>query len=141
MLNLLNYTIMIKSIILATLFMLPCLSINLPAQSLQEKTVIDGTVITAENTILAEATVQLLDAQDNNTVQKIVLSDQNGKFTFSNVPVGQYMVRISYIGFEPIYKPVTVYSTKQISLGNIGLKLKETILDEIVIYAKTTNAQ
>lgn len=141
MLNLLNYTIMIKSIILTTLFMLPCLSINLPAQSLQEKTVIDGTVITAENTILAEATVQLLDAQDNNTVQKIVLSDQNGKFTFSNVPVGQYMVRISYIGFEPIYKPVTVYSTKQISLGNIGLNLKETILDEIVIYAKTTNAQ
>ncbi len=141
MLNLLNYTIMIKSIILAALFMLPCLSINLAAQSLQEKTDIDGTVITAENTVLAEATIQLLDAQDNNTVQKIVLSDQNGKFTFSNVPVGQYMVRISYIGFEPIYKPVTVYTAKPISMGNIKLNLKETILDEIVIYAKTANAQ
>lgn len=128
---------MIKTFILSILFMLPCLSINLSAQNIGEKSVIDGTVITTENAVLAEATIQLLDAQDNNTVQKIVLSDQNGKFTFANVPEGQYIVRISYIGFEPIYKPVTVYTARQISMGNIKLNLKETILDEIVIYADT----
>ena len=126
---------MIRTIILSILFMLPCLSINLSAQTLKSEATINGIVKTSEGDVLADATIQLLDGQ-SRIIKKLVLSGQDGAFFISDVPAGNYVVCISYVGFEPIYKAITVYPEQQIAnMGENILSLQDTMLEEITIYA------
>ena len=126
---------MIRTIILSILFMLPCLSINLSAQTLKSEATVNGIVKTSEGDVLADATIQLLDGQ-SRIIKKLVLSGQDGAFFISDVPAGNYVVCISYVGFEPIYKAITVYPEQQIaSMGENILSLQDTMLEEITIYA------
>ena len=126
---------MIKTIILSALFMLPSLSINLSAQTLKSEATVNGIVKTSEGDILADATIQLLDGQ-SRIIKKLVLSGQDGTFSISDVPAGNYVVCISYVGFEPIYKAITVYPEQQIAkMGENILSLQDTMLEGITIYA------
>lgn len=126
---------MIKTIILSALFMLPSLSTNLSAQTLKSEATVNGIVKTSEGDILADATIQLLDGQ-SRIIKKLVLSGQDGTFSISDVPAGNYVVCISYVGFEPIYKAITVYPEQQIAnMGENILSLQDTMLEGITIYA------
>ena len=126
---------MIRTIILSILFMLPCLSINLSAQTLKSEATINGIVKTSEGDVLADATIQLLDGQ-SRIIKKLVLSGQDGAFFISDVAAGNYVVCISYVGFGPVYKAITVYPEQQIaSMGENILSLQDTMLEEITIYA------
>ena len=130
---------MIKTIILSALFMLPCLSINLSAQTLKSEATVNGIVKTSEGDVLADATIQLLDGQ-SRIIKKLVLSEQDGTFSISDVSAGNYVICISYVGFEPIYKAITIYPEQQIaSMGENILSLQDTMLEGITIYADEDN--
>lgn len=130
---------MIKTIILSALFMLPCLSTNLSAQTLKSEATVNGIVKTSEGDVLADATIQLLDGQ-SRIIKKLVLSEQDGTFSISDVPAGNYVICISYVGFEPIYKAITIYPEQQIaSMGENILSLQDTMLEGITIYADEDN--
>ncbi len=87
---------------------------------------------------LIGATVQLITDNDGNDAmtQPIVIgatTDLDGRFALHNAPVGRQVLRISYLGYEPLTVPnILVTAGKEVQLD---LRMQEsfTSLNEIVI--------
>lgn len=125
-----------KSTILAILFIFAGFNMNLSAQETPAKAVISGTVKTTTGENLSMASIQLLDTQSNK-VQNVIFSDAEGKFLIPDIPAGKYTVRISYVGYLPSYRTVSISSTQQIAvLGETCMALQETMLSEVVVYGQ-----
>jgi hypothetical protein len=68
-------------------------------------------------------------------------SDDEGRFTITNVPIGRYDVQASFIGYEPVLlKEIQVTSGKEVLLS-ISMKESVTSLAEVVIFAKVSKEQ
>jgi iron complex outermembrane receptor protein len=62
---------------------------------------LSGTVADAETREgLTAASIQLLPLNQATT------TNQSGHFTYSNLPAGSYLLKVSYVGFETISKTV-----------------------------------
>lgn len=69
------------------------------------------------------------------------ITDDNGDFELTNVPIGRYDIMISFIGYESVVlKEIQVTSGKEVYL-NVSMKEITTTLDEITIRAKTNKEQ
>lgn len=83
------------------------------------------------------ATVTLLNAINNQSVRG-GQTDLNGNFTFENIENGSYLLKISFVGYAPFSKTITVNNTK--ALLNLGsLKVKKgsgSVLNEVVVTAR-----
>lgn len=68
------------------------------------------------------------------------VTDINGYFTINNVPVGRSILRISYVGYEPMILPnVEVTSGKDVIL-NITIEESISKLNEVVVTAEKDQA-
>jgi hypothetical protein len=56
-----------------------------------------------------------------------VVTDVNGKFRFERIAPGEYLVKVSYLGFEPFAKPVVV-GESAVNLGSLSLQEETTAL-------------
>lgn len=65
-------------------------------------------------------------------VEKGTITDQLGKFEIKRVPIGEYTIRISYVGFKTIEQPINVRSGSN-ELGTIELETSNVYGDEIVV--------
>ena len=80
-------------------------------------TVVDG----GDKSALAQCTVRLLMARDSAFV-KGVASDADGKFSFSGVKNGKYVLQFSFIGYETLNKEVSVTSSApNVRLGEVEM--------------------
>ncbi len=81
---------------------------------------------------LEGATIQLLNADTATGV----ITDFDGQFILTDVPVGRQQLQISYIGYESVTVPnVAVTSGKDVIL-NIALQESFNTLDEVVLTNK-----
>lgn len=65
-----------------------------------------------------------------------VSTDENGKFSFSNVPVGKQSLKISFIGYkESVMQNLSVNAGKELVL-NVSLEEDIKAMDEVVVSAK-----
>ncbi|TXK76987.1 outer membrane beta-barrel family protein [Mesonia sp. K4-1] len=81
-------------------------------------------------------TVALNEVQTNKTITGTV-TDDTGIFTLTELPTGNYVIEISYIGFETFQKKITAGGLNLIfDLGKIELKESAEALDEISIIAE-----
>ncbi|WP_224485367.1 outer membrane beta-barrel family protein [Robertkochia aurantiaca] len=85
---------------------------------------ISGKVVTDENTPLGFDTLLLLKPADSSVV-KGTTSDESGAFLFESVTPGAYLIRSTYIGFEPLYMPLEVNGNVQ----NIVLNMNPLVED------------
>lgn len=96
---------------------------NRPAQTIR------GIVIDqASGAPLAFVSVGLLDLPNIGTT-----TDDDGKFTMNNIPVGRHDIQATFIGYEPtIFREIMLTSAKEVYLE---IQLKETAhtLDEVVV--------
>lgn len=60
-------------------------------------------------------------------------TDVDGNFTIHNVPVGDYTLRISYIGYEQLSKTDIIVKSSRITFVNAGLKTAVLITDDVVV--------
>lgn len=83
------------------------------------------------------ASVSLLKQADSVTVAR-GFSDEKGKFVLKNVPYGQYLLLVSYVGFAPRYQgPFEVNATHpEPDAGKIILSRTSTTLNEMVVKSK-----
>ena len=107
------------------------------AMSQTNKTNITGTILEeGTNSPIEQATVRLLQQKDSAFISGCV-SSTSGNFTIKNVSNGKYIVHISYVGFEDIYKNVTVTGKNNpVSLGKLLLKDAAVVLGVAVVTGK-----
>ena len=90
---------------------------------------ISGNVVDSEGELLPQASVRLIKASKDSTYIGGVTTDLNGHFTLSNVKNGQYVVEITYIGYQPSRHDVTVKGSNvkldTIRMAESGIALKE----------------
>ena len=80
---------------------------------------------------LAFATVQLPE------LHLLVYSDSSGKFSIHNLPEGNFILKVSFIGYESFVQTVSVSQAKNI----LPIKLEpiEVETEEVVIYGTHQN--
>ena len=64
------------------------------------------------------------------------ISDNQGKFTFINVGNNKYTLQISYLGYSNY--DTSFVCKSNLNLGNIILKTKNSQLEEVSVFGKTT---
>ena len=112
--------------ILSILFLLSTLSQMLSASD--GLAVYKGVVIDNETgEALSFASVQL-----SGTSTYSALTDAEGQFYFAAIPVGDYRLRLSYVGYEPIDRETTIKTDNSVVLK---MNPANTLLREVVVTA------
>ena len=123
---------MVRIILIFMLFCLSAMTSIVFGQTLEvEKNIISGTVLSENNTAVADALLSLINPMDNSLV-KTETADLDGNFVFENVSNGTYFIKISENGSTKyVGKPFEVNGN--INLNNITLTSEIQQLDEVVI--------
>lgn len=94
----------------------------------------------ASNSALAFANAGLYKRHDSTLVKGIV-TDKNGKFELSNIPDGEYYMRITHMGYKGVTTESFVINSqnsqhKRADLGTITLAETVVVLDEVLVTGK-----
>lgn len=88
-----------------------------------------------------QATVQLLSLPDS-TLAAGIATTQQGYFTLPKVKAGKYVLKVSYIGFQPEQLPLQLSAqVTNKNVGTISLKTDAVMLAEAVITAEAPQVQ
>jgi hypothetical protein len=113
--------------IITILFFLFC-AVALQAQSFNIK----GRLTDDSGGGLPSATVLLLNARDS-VMTSYALSNSQGFFEIRNVKQGDYLLRLSYVGFSTITLPVVTPEGNTLDMGSITLANQATMLGEVTV--------
>lgn len=83
------------------------------------------------------ANIQLLDSKTGKALPIGTNADENGKFTITNVPDGNYLVKISNLGSVAQERPVKV-AGGTVSIGEISLAEDTKMLEEVVVTGQAS---
>ncbi len=102
---------------------------------------ISGTVIDKNlQEPIPYVTVAVKDMEGNIITGGV--TDDNGKFTISEIPEGKSMVTIQYIGYKTYETEIEIRSgSRNLKLGNIELEEDVEALDEVTVTAERTTIQ
>jgi hypothetical protein len=95
---------------------------------------IKGKLVTETNNPVAFANIILLDAQDSTSVYKGTISEDNGEFLLEEIASNDYLLKVSFVGYEEYLQQISVNSDKKIR--KITLKEGASNLDEVTINAR-----
>lgn len=83
-----------------------------------------------------QATVQLLSLPDSTYINGAATITQ-GRFTLPKASAGKYLLKITYIGFQPSLIPLELTANKlNVNVGTIELESDAILLEEAVITAE-----
>ncbi|MEY3320853.1 MAG: hypothetical protein RLZZ417_436 [Bacteroidota bacterium] len=112
------------------LFLSTLLTVNLNAQNMGK---LSGVVLDSAGGTLSSATVMLLKKADSTLVE-FALSENDGRFKFEKLAMGDFLLNVTYLGYKSFYKPVTFSSaTPNVDMGNVVLESQSTLLNEITV--------
>ena len=90
------------------------------------------------NEALMSATVVLLQPADS-VIASFNITNVNGEFVLRRVKPGDYLLQISYVGYDAISRPLVVAEDKpEIDLGTIKLQQTAALLDQATIVDERT---
>ena len=99
---------------------------------------VSGQIVEQDTKMPVEAAVVRLLALPDSTQVNGMTTDKNGCFNLSQVKPGNYLVKVSFIGFTTLYQPVklTDKSPAKKELGVLQLATDAIMLTEAVITAE-----
>lgn len=97
---------------------------------------ISGRIIDPSSEPLSDATVRLLSERDSSFV-KGTIADIDGKFSFTGLGKGAYIVESQYVGYSTSHKDVRI-TDKNVALGDITLDEASHMLAEAVVTGVKT---
>lgn len=118
--------------------MLIFLHVSVSAQNQRQRRVeVKGTIVEEETNVPVEqATVRLLSLRDSTLVGGAA-SERNGNFSLKNVSAGNYLLHISFIGFEPLYRSLQITGgTDPVNLGTLKLADGAMLLGDALVMGK-----
>ncbi|MDL2221119.1 TonB-dependent receptor [Parabacteroides sp. OttesenSCG-928-N08] len=95
-------------------------------------------VVVEENTGIPveQATVRLLSVKDSTFVGGVA-SERSGAFSLKNVKPGDYLIHVTFIGYEPLYQPVKITGrTNPVEMGKLEMSDGAILLGEAVAVGK-----
>jgi hypothetical protein len=107
-------------------------SSSLVAQT--SKTSFKGIIEDEAGATLPGATLMILNAVDSTLVQ-FGSSDNQGAFMIRNVPKGDYLLNVNFLGLAPVFQPITSGVEAEVDLGRIKLLPSTNILSEVEVKA------
>ena len=122
-----------KLIHIATFLLLFLISSNASAQ----QAALTGRIIDAESSeALIKATIQLykLGKRDTTFIAG-TLSNQDGRFSFSDVGQGSFLLRFSFLGYKQRERKIERKNNQPQSLGTIAMEVDAVQLKEAVVTA------
>lgn len=98
---------------------------------------VKGRVLESENKQPLELASVCLISKLDSTILYGTITDKNGQFVFNKIKFGDYLLNVSFFGFEKVYVNIQMNENKlSINLGDIFLNLKFEQLKEVTITAK-----
>lgn len=97
---------------------------------------ITGTIVDEFDEPLIRATVRLLATSDSTAV-KASFTNDNGRFTLTDIKDGRYILEASYVGYNPIHRPVRV-NGKNLAAGTIKMQENAIALKETTVVGIKT---
>ncbi len=96
----------------------------------QQYYTISGTVVDADNNSVPVGDVMLFQKKEGHLFKYATLQD--GAFSFEEVPVGNYTLRVNCIGFQEEERLLELSGNRRL---NFSLRTKVTELDEVAVIA------
>lgn len=115
-------------------FLLLFLAADLSAQT-TGSAVVTGIVIDDTRKAVEYANVTLHASKDS-TLVKGALSDQDGRFKLEKILPGQYLIRVSFVGFQPYSTVVSIGQQTPVAVPEIVLRPSVTTLKDVTVEAK-----
>ena len=102
--------------------------------AMAQRAQVSGRVLDSEEgEALAYATVQIMKA-DSTSMVTGGTTNGRGAFAIKNVPVGNYIVKISYIGYHNFFRPLTVKEGQlEVQVGTVLLTPSSVMLQAAVV--------
>ncbi|NJW53812.1 outer membrane beta-barrel protein [Salinimicrobium oceani] len=100
---------------------------------------IQGKVVDSGKQPVAFANLILLNAQDSTSVYRGAVSSEEGEFKFTDIEENEYLLKVSFVGFQDRLQKVQVSGDKK--LGNLVLKEDTATLDEVSINYKNPSVK
>jgi hypothetical protein len=108
----------------------------LPAFAWSQKFTIKGQLTDTLSSPLPSATLMLLLAKDSSLVS-FGVSDQKGNFELRNINRGDYLFKVSFVGYNTYTKRISPEEgVIEMNLGQIKLAPRTTQLDEVVVQGE-----
>ncbi|MDR2534337.1 MAG: outer membrane beta-barrel protein [Tannerellaceae bacterium] len=103
---------------------------------------IRGSVVEKANREPVEqATVRLLTVKDSTFVTGVP-SARNGNFSLKNISPGNYLMHVTYVGFEPVYQLLQISGrTNPVNVGRIEMVDASILLGEAMVFGKAAEVQ
>ena len=102
------------------------------------KATISGIVSDTSNTPLLGATVVVLQAKDS-VLKSFALSDKEGNFAIKRVAAGEYILQITFIGYQKVSQPFSIKPDQSAwDAGTFILQPEILTADEVSIEADRT---
>lgn len=115
------------------LICLASLLFSLAVNAQSSNGVIKGHVVDAKQQPLEKASISLLQAKDSTIVSN-VFTDDKGNFELDKLETDQYLLLITYLGYQQIQKDINITSEKyEFNLGTIELKDKSVDLAGVTV--------
>ena len=119
------------------LFTTLCLALSIQLSSLsivQAQTTVQGKVLDELQQPTPYTTIVLLAPADSSVIQGKI-TDEQGVFLFEQVPAGEYVLNVSFVGYETFYQNLTV-AEADINVEDITLVEASQTLDEVTVSAQ-----
>ena len=98
---------------------------------------ITGQIVEEGNeTPIEQATIRLLNVKDSTLIGGVV-SAKNGSFRLKNIRPGNYLLHVSFVGFDHFYQPLGITGkTNPVNVGKLELSDGAIALGEAVVVGK-----
>lgn len=118
------------------LLLISCWGFSAFAQSSGSRGRVSGVVVDGDDkSPVMQATIQVLSLPDSTMVTGDV-TDNYGKFSIAARP-GKYVLKVSFVGYTPTYKPFTLTKAKpSLNMGQLTLHSDAIMLEGAVVVAE-----
>lgn len=100
--------------------------------------VVKGKIVDAGGSALDFVNVVLTSKSDKASVYGAI-SDEHGQFVVESVPAGEYVLEITFVGYQTIKRDVTIKSlNEQVALGKLVLREDAKMLGEVEVVGQAS---
>ncbi|WP_462240157.1 carboxypeptidase-like regulatory domain-containing protein [Ferruginibacter sp.] len=96
---------------------------------------VKGSTKDAEGAAIKSATISLLAAKDSAIV-KLAVSNTTGDYQFANLTAGKYLVKASYVGYQPVFSAPFEVSTAAVIVPDLKLMKTAANLKGVVVTSQ-----